>query len=53
MADLKVTKNPDGSLHLVVSKVVTQETNEDFNFGSVEELNAKVAEIANAETPAA
>lgn len=51
MADIRVTKNSDGSFHLVVAKVVPQ--NEEFNFGTVEELNAKVAEVANAETPQA
>jgi len=53
MANVSITRNPDNSFHVVVSKVVTQEAKEEFNFGSVEEVNAKVAEVANAEAPTA
>lgn len=47
MANFTVTKNQDGSFHVVVTKSVP--ANEEFNFGSIEEVNAKVTEVTNAE----
>lgn len=51
MAQFSVTKNPDGTFKLVVTRVVQQQ--EEHNVGSIEEVNAKVTEVANAETPQA
>lgn len=49
MADVKFTKNQDGSYDVTVSKNVPQE--EKFVVGSLDELVNKVRELEAAEQP--